>query len=106
MPVDVSDVYVNFGSVLVLAKVTAGGMTFNAGLELDIKVVDGEPRIEIIEISIGRGFGVPGFLKEQLASVIPTEEGLTKMLRDLPVKIDSVEIDPETGVIVFSVTKL
>ncbi len=101
IPVEVEDIWVNFEDtkVMILGKVNVG-ITLSAGLELEMEVENGEPKIIISEVAIGRGFGIPEAAKEQIANAIPSAEALTKMLEDLPIKIKDIRI--EDGKLIFS----
>lgn len=102
IPVDVSDLWVNFvydedderPEVWILGKVDAG-LTLTAGLELELVVEDGKPKINMegdgLGLDVGSGY-LPGGIKDQIANAIPTEDALTDMIEDLPIDLDEIEI--------------
>jgi len=111
IPLDVKDIWVNFthdekenkDKVLILGKVDVG-LELSAGLELEIKVLNGKPKIVVGKLHIGKGWGIPGAAKDAVANVIPSEEALTDMLQDLP--IDMTDIQIEGSELTFSGVKI
>ena len=105
IPVKVKDVSVNFtdGKVLILGKVDVG-LELSAGLEIEMRVDEkGEPKILVGELGIGRGFGIPQAAKDAIANVIPSEDVLTGMIKDLPIDLRSIDIG--NGRLAFSGVK-
>lgn len=106
IPVEVGDVWVNFtdGTVQILGKVNVG-LELSAGLELELVIDEnGEPKVTVGELSIGKGFGIPQQAKEQIANAIPSSEALTDMLKDLPIDITDIQI--QEGVLTFTGVKV
>ena len=94
IPVDVKDLRVNFidDKVLVLGIVDVG-VELSAGLEIEMKIDEnGEPEIVVGGLDIGKGFGIPDAAKDAIASVIPTEEALTDMIKDLPIDLKDIKV--------------
>lgn len=110
IPIDIEDVRINFAVdekgnevVQLLGKVDAGFATLTAGVELEMYVENGEPKITLSEVAIGSGFGIPGKAKDLIADAIPSEEALTEMIEDLPIRLSDIRI--EGGKLIFEGTK-
>jgi len=111
IPIDVSDVWLNFAVdeegnevVQLLGKVDVGIATLTAGLEMEIYAdVNGDPKITLSEVAIGSGFGIPGKVKHLIADAIPSEEALTDMIKDLPIDLSDIRI--QGGKLIFEGTK-
>lgn len=111
IPVDVSDVWLNFAVdkegnevVQLLGKVDVGIAKLTAGLEMEIYAdANGDPKITLSEVAIGSGFGIPGQAKKLIANAIPSEKALTDMIKDLPIDVSDIRI--QGGKLIFEGTK-
>lgn len=107
IPLDLSDVWVNFAVneegdevVQLLGSVDLGFITLKAGLELEMYVENGEPKVTLSEVALGAGFGIPDKVKDLIADAIPSNEVLTDMIENLPIDITDIQIG--NGQLIFT----
>ena len=94
IPVNVERIWVNFkdDKVLLLGTVNVG-VDVSAGVVAGMEITEeGEPKVVLDKIDIGGGVPVPKAAKDQIAAAIPSEEALTEMIRELPIKITDIDI--------------
>ncbi len=104
---DLSDIWVNLTVneegdqvIQLLGKFDLGFITLTAGLELEMYVENGEPKITLSEVALGSGFGIPDQIKDVIADAIPTDEALIDMIKVLSIDITGIQIG--NGQLIFT----
>ncbi|MBM4462179.1 MAG: hypothetical protein FJ012_02435 [Chloroflexi bacterium] len=104
IPIDITTVAVNFtkaGEVLIRCRVDIG-LKLRIAMRIEMVIEDGKPKTKIEKLQIGRAW-IPRQVKNAIANNIPIEDALTDMLKGLPMKVTSIEVEP--GKLIFYVVK-
>jgi len=93
IPIDVSDVAVNFtdGKVLIRGKADVG-LKLRIALKVGMTIEDGKPKLKVNDVDIGKAW-IPSQANDAMADAIPIEDALTDMLEGLPIDVTSIQVE-------------
>jgi hypothetical protein len=93
IPIDISDVAVNFtdGKVVIRGRADVG-LKLRIAMRVEMTIEDGKPKIEVEKLDIGKAW-IPRQAKDAIANDIPIEDALTDMLEGLPIDVTSIQAE-------------
>jgi hypothetical protein len=103
IPIDISDVAVNFtdGKVVIRGRADVG-LKLRIAMRVEMTIEDGKPKIKVEKLDIGKAW-IPRQAKDAIANDIPIEDALTDMLKGLPMDVTSIQV--EQGHLTFQIVE-
>jgi len=103
IPIDISDVAVNFtdGKVVIRGRADVG-LKLRIAMKVEMTIENGKPKIKVNDVDIGRAW-IPSQAKDAIANDIPIEDALTDMLEGLPIDVTSIQV--EQGHLTFQIVE-
>lgn len=93
IPIDISDVAVNFtdGKVVIRGRADVG-LKLRIAMKVEMTIEDGKPKLKVNDVDIGKAW-IPRQAKNAIANNIPIEDALTDMLEGLPIDVTSIQVE-------------
>jgi hypothetical protein len=103
IPIDISDVAVNFtdGKVVIRGRADVG-LKLRIAMKVEMTIEYGKPKTKVEKLDIGKAW-IPRQTKDAIANDIPIEDALTDMLKGLPMDVTSIQV--EQGHLTFQIVE-